>query len=96
MKAEERQAARRWIEYALDPPGPASGDRNKLVENYVAVLDPLRDAENKLRGIYPHGRDYQTHPEALAVATGIQEQRAARLRRLIDEIENEAVAISRL
>lgn len=35
---------------------------DRLIEDYINVMDAIRHAQELLAGIAPHGRDYQTAP----------------------------------
>ena len=70
--------------------------RESLLTDYMAALDALRKAMEALGRIVPNGRDYQTMPDPQACSRAREAfgERQVALRKILDDIEEVAVAIS--
>ena len=65
-----------------------------LIDAYTEVMTAIRDAEEKLAKIFPHGRDFQTRPASVHDAARLQhDRRRAVLRKLHEEIESMALNV---
>jgi len=65
-----------------------------LISGRINAITSLQTAQEALRQITPHGRDYPD-AEALAEARSVHAERLATLAGLIDDLTNEGLAIQR-
>lgn len=78
----------------VHPNGTAGKD---LLEQRLAVLRSLREAEEKMRSAWPNGRDFYTKgPDALPKAHAVWVRRIDQVRALSKELEAEAHVIADL